>query len=209
MLGLPSSEYPPDHDALDGGDETQNEPASSLTAGNLRILHTRCLSVLEEKRDHKIRITVNTMGGQPIGLAGLGSPAEDLNFPPDFTIGAALRSPHWVRFATEEERSLTRTRLHALESCPTALIHKGGIRGVPHDFMGLWGTTLTAHFGELTPHFVHTQCFPELETIETPRTPPPDTPRTPPPLSFHQADLTSDLDSIQTSDTSSTQSSLT
>ena len=94
--------------------------------------------------DKSSRVFAYTVGGVQCCLAGVGEGDDLLTFPMNYLVESALVSPHWVRFATEAERSDDSTRWwRPLEFQPTAVIFASGAIAAPEDAIGLEGLSVT------------------------------------------------------------------
>ena len=97
----------------------------------------------EAEADRDSRVVAYTAGGVQCGIAGVGEGENLLTFPRRYRVGAALSSPHWVRFATEAELSDDSTYWRPLEFQPTAVIFASGNMAAAEDAIGLEKLTVT------------------------------------------------------------------
>ena len=125
--------------------------------------------------DEKYRRRRVTVGGTQIGFSGLGQGSALLTFPGNFSIGEALRSPHWARFSTSEELVADPTqKLRTIEAVekPNLLIYEDGSKAYDCQCIGLQGFVMHAVIAQnCTPApIVHRPCH-DLKGVRTPPTP--------------------------------------
>jgi hypothetical protein len=92
-------------------------------------------------RGQAAKVRAYTIGGNQIGLAGLGPPG-DPHFPAQYNVEAALNSTHWVRHATQQELETDHRWFRKLDWQPHTIVHDNGTF-LPHEDIGKYGSFVT------------------------------------------------------------------
>ena len=113
-------------------------------------LSADALRVREERRswaaaNNVSRVSVFTVAGEQVGLAGLGSGDTVLTFPAYYIVAHALESPHWLRYSRPgDEEPYIAGKFTRLEFWPSTLVHCNGEVAALDDRLGMFGSTMTA-----------------------------------------------------------------
>ena len=119
--------------------------------------------------DRRTRVVAWTLGGERVGLAGVGEGTQKLSFPSCYEVGAALRSPHWARALTPTGASAAREQ--PLGWRPKAIVFRTGRVAAEHEPIGLEGPEVTVLPQHAEPIPWADRPCADLSGVSTPDTP--------------------------------------